>query len=161
VFENQGTDRSNHRRSCRHRKEQLESIKVTSSNSVKCIKGNIAGSTSRYSLTEKVNLGDYHLIIIYYYERSSVFELNIAIPQETNVYKYICNNKIHIKCEDSHLTEFLLRKLKNVSKVEKRKLCLKIAKFCGSGQIRSLHAIDNLYNCKTFIAEVEVGSLMD
>jgi hypothetical protein len=72
----------------------------------------------------------------------------------TNVYDYIRNNKIYIKCEDSHLAEFLSGKLKNISGGEKRKLCLKIAKFCDAGQIQGFLAIDNLYDCKTFIAAI-------
>lgn len=79
---------------------------------VKCVKANMAGAL--FTTEEEVNPGDYCQIIICYYKRTSIFELDIAISREKNVYDYIRNNKTFIKCEDSHLANFLLRKLKNI-----------------------------------------------
>jgi len=110
----------------------------------------------------KINASDRHLIMIYYYKRSSVYELDVAVPREKDIYSYSCDDKLHITYEGGCLAEFLKGKLENISEGERKKqLCLKMAELCGGGNIRGIHTICNKYDCGTFMAEVEVGTRMD
>lgn len=45
--------------------------------------------------------------------------------------------------------------------VKEKKLCLKVARLCTKGRIRSLHPITNPYNAESFVAEIEVGDSKD
>lgn len=96
--------------------------------------------------------------MIYYYKRSSVYELDVAVSKEKDIYAYAWGDKLHAKYEGGYLAEFLKEKLQSVSEAKERKLCLEIAELCGPGKIRGIHVIGNKYDCGTFMAEVEVGT---
>jgi hypothetical protein len=108
---------------------------------------------------EKADPNDYHLIIIYYFTRSSVYELNVAIPMQKRVVVFVTEN-INIQCQGDSLDKFLAAKFDGLS-AEERKICSKVARLCATGKIRSLHPINNPYNRESYIAEMEVGSVKD
>jgi hypothetical protein len=53
---------------------------------------------------KQINLSDHHLIMIYYYKRSSICELDVAVPREKDIYGYACDDK-HTRYEISCLAE--------------------------------------------------------
>ena len=108
----------------------------------------------------QINPGDHHLIAIYYYDRSSVYELDVPVPKEKDINAY-ADDKLHVKYEGGCFADFLKEKLQNVSEKKEKKLCLKIAELCGGGRIRGINRIGQEYDCGTFMAEVEVGTRKD
>lgn len=98
--------------------------------------------------------------MIYYYNRSSIYELDVVVPKEKDIDAY-ADDKLRVQYEGGCLAEFLKEKLQNVSEEKQRKLCLKIAELCGGGRIRGIHLTGSKYDCGTFMAEVEVGTRKD
>ena len=98
--------------------------------------------------------------MIYYYNRSSIYELDVVVPKEKDINAYADDN-LSVQYEGGCPAGFLKEKLQNVSEEKQRKLCLKIAKLCGGGKIWEMHLIGNKYDCGTFMAEIEVGTRKD
>jgi hypothetical protein len=59
------------------------------------------------------------------------------------------------------LDSFLKAKFERISRRTEKQLCLKIARWCATGKIRSIHRIDNPHNKRSYIVELEVGSVAD
>jgi hypothetical protein len=108
----------------------------------------------------QINPGDYHLIIVYYFAKSTIYQLDVAIPQAKRVFGSYTNH-IQVFCQGKSLDRFLMANFERICGENERKLCMTIARRCTTGRMRSIHQIDNPYNEGSYIAEVEVGSAAD
>ncbi|PGH29433.1 hypothetical protein GX50_07813 [[Emmonsia] crescens] len=116
---------------------------------------------ARVSNALKTDVSNHHLIAIFYYKNSSVYELDVTIPKDTDISASVVNQRLQVTYQGSSFGEFLKRNLESLPMNEERKLCLTIARGA-SGKVRSLRFIGNKYGVRgVYTAEVQVGSYKD
>ena len=98
--------------------------------------------------------------MIYYYQRSSVYELDVMIPKDEEIKFFVLANKMRIFRGNNDFAEILQEKLQNIAKGKQRDICMRIGRLCGS-KIRSVQPVGDQPHFETFIVEVEGGTLKD
>lgn len=124
-------------------------------------RGKISYAIANSQIENQTDVSNHHLIAIFYYKNSSVYELDVTIPKDTDISASVVNQRLQVTYQGSSFGEFLKRNLESLPMNEERKLCLTIARGA-SGKVRSLRFIGNKYGVRgVYTAEVQVGSYKD